>query len=66
MHNAHSCERGERKKECPHMHFFNTVKKKRMQVGWVALQSALPSRFNQIRGEENHKVMERSNKTKKS
>jgi hypothetical protein len=47
-----------------HTHFFNIVKKKRIQARWVALHSVLPFAFNQIQGEEKHKATERNNKAK--
>ncbi len=59
-----SCERGEREREGQDMHFFNIVKKKGIQAGWVVLQSALPFGFNQIKGGEKHEVAERNNKAK--
>jgi hypothetical protein len=62
MNNAQSCKRGERNREGQHMHFFNTMKEKRIQAGWVALQSAFPSTFG---GGEKHEVTKRNNKTKK-
>jgi hypothetical protein len=40
------------------------VKKKRIQARWVALHTALPFGFNQIRGENKHKAAKRNNKTK--
>jgi hypothetical protein len=46
------------------MHFFNIVKEKRIQARCVALQCVLPSRFNQIGGEEKDKVLEKNNKVK--
>jgi hypothetical protein len=49
-----------------HMHFFNTVKEKRIQARCATLQRALPSGFNQIGGEEKHKVAKKNNKAKKS
>jgi hypothetical protein len=56
-------KRGKKKRGTTHTHFQH-CEKERIQARWVALHNALPFGFNQIRGEEKHKAVERNNKTK--
>jgi hypothetical protein len=52
--------KGKREGQC--MDFFNTVKEKKIQAGWVTLQSAFPFVFG---GGEKHEAEKKPTKQKK-